>query len=116
MGERGGKKKRGGEGGERKQRQNKKEGRRGEERHLALWEVLRCHGSGPIDSFFPGSFVLDLGGVGGLVWECPGAVWAQLGVQAASILGTASPSCLPSWGLGFLPPPAAWGGSVQDSA
>lgn len=84
----------------------------GEERDLALWEALRCQGSGPIDSFFPGSFVLDLGGVGGLVWECPGAVWAQLGDQAASVLGTACPA----GDLGFCLLWLAWGGSVQDSA
>lgn len=47
--------------------------------------------------------------MGGLVWECPGALWAQLGAQAASILGSASLYCLPSWGLGFLPPSADLG-------
>lgn len=98
------KKKRGGEGGKRKQRQNKKEGGRGRREIHALREAIRCSGSGPIDSFFQGSFVLGLGGVGGFVWECPGAVWTQLGAQAASALGTASHSCLPRWGLGFLPP------------
>lgn len=98
------KKKRGGEGGKRKQRQNKKEGGRGRREIHALREAIRCSGSGPIDSFFQGSFVLGLGGVGGFVWECPGAVWTQLGAQAASALGTASGSCLPRWGLGFLPP------------
>ena len=97
-------------------RQNKKEGGREEERELALWEALRCHGSGPLDSFFPGSFVLALGGVGGLVWECPGAVWAQLGAQAASVLGTASPTACPAGDLGFCLLLLAWGGSVQDSA
>ena len=76
---------------------------------------LTCRGSGPLDSFFPGSFVLDTGGVGGLIWECPGAVWAQLGAQAASVLGTASPYC-PAGDLGFCLLLLAWGGSVQDSA
>lgn len=61
-------------------------------------------GSGPIDSFFQGSFVQGPGGVGRLVWQCPGAVWAQLGAQAASALGTTSHVLLPSWGLGFLAP------------
>lgn len=31
-----------------------------------------------------------LGGVGRLGWQRPGAVWAQLGAQAASVLGTTS--------------------------
>lgn len=114
MGERGEKRKEEAREG-RGNRQNKKEGGRGEERELALWEALRCRGSGPLDSFFPGSFVLDTGGVGGLIWECPGAVWAQLGAQAASVLGTASPYC-PAGDLGFCLLLLAWGGSVQDSA
>lgn len=83
MWEREGKKKekRGGEGG----RGNRDRTRRravGRREELALREALRCRGSGPIDSFFPGSFVLDLGGVGGAYSGVPRGSMGTAGAQA----------------------------------